>query len=190
MKAHDKISGQLAGIPTVYVAADAADRSSWVKMFGGRNVVCDGMHTALHRLLLRDFVDWAPASVSIGYGGEYSQPADPNTTPPAPTGARVAPASTDTYVRKAILDAPILQAEDPGVVGAKRAKYTAIVAPDALTTGATDRPFIDELGLVAANGTLLAHYVTPADGSGNTTKFSKTSLEWLIIEWEIDYVGS
>lgn len=176
----------------MYSAADPDDRSTWTLLVGGKNVICTGMWDSVHNLLLRNFSDWMPTEVSVGFGGDYDQPADPVATPPSDTGARVAALFSDTYVRKPIQSIPILQVTDPAVPSEYHARYIALVSPDGLTTDIGDplRPYINELGLMASNGTLLAHYITPDDGGGNATQFSKTDLEWLVVEWEIEFIGA
>lgn len=178
----DKVTGAFSGKPSIYTATDPDDRGTWNLVVEGENVVCIGMHTSIHNLMLRNFSDWMPSKVSVGYGGDYTQ-----ATPPVVQAARVEPLFADTFVRKPILDIPVLQVADP--VSNFTAKYTAMVAPDGLVTGAGDRPYINELGLMSENDTLLAHYITPLDGL-LATQIVKTDLEWFVVEWEIEFIGA
>jgi hypothetical protein len=74
----------------------------------------------------------------------------------------------------------------------RRIHYSSILAPEDGVTSSDNpsRPFIDELGIEAANGVLLAHYVSDADANGRTIKQVKTNLEWLVIDWEIQFVAT
>lgn len=192
MQVQDTFRGSFRGRPRIYKCSTPSDPQTWELLEEGPNIVCDGMYDAVHNLLLRNFTEWSPTEISVGFGGDYSQPDDPVGSPPSDTGARVAPLASDTYVRKPIQSIPILQVTDPAVPSSTRATYIALVDPDGLTTdvGDPDKPYINELGLLAANGTLLAHYVTAADGGGNATQYTKTDLEWFVVEWEIEFVGA
>ena len=190
------MTAQIRGIPALYSVPahlDPEDPTNWIPLRQSRNIICIGMHDCVHNLLLRNFEDWQPTTVVLGYGGDYDQPADPDTTPPANQGSRQAPVFTDTYVRKVLYRAPIVQVKPDELVSERRTHYISIVRPDdSITdTGDPEKPHIDEFGLEAANGTLLAHFVTPEDpDSGLAEKYAKSSLEWLVIDWEIEYVGA
>lgn len=191
IKVFDNLRGEFRGKPSLYTCTDPDDRSTWTLLHEGHNVVCTGMYDSMQNLLLRNFTDWMASEVSVGFGGDYNQPADPVASPPADTSARVPALFADTYVRKPMQSIPILQVTDPATPSELHAKYVAMVDPDGFTTDTGDplRPYINELGLMAANGTLLAHYITPLDGLV-ATRFTKTDLEWLVVEWDIEFIGA
>lgn len=153
--------------------------------FGGDNIVCVGMHDTVQRLLMRDFELWQPARIAIGCGGEFNEFG-------GFAGSRQAPTYTDSKMRRPIMTTPLVQITQSGMVEERRIHYSAILSPEEGVTSAGDpiRPFIDELGIEAANGVLLAHYVSDSDENGRTIKQVKTNLEWLVIDWEIQFVAT
>lgn len=176
------------GKPRIYSVPSNLDptiKENWIPKFGGNNMVCVGMHDTVQRLLMRDFELWQPARIALGYGGEYTQLG-------SYTGLRQAPAYQDRAMRKTIMTTPLVQITQSGMTEERRIHYSSILEP---LEGVTDpenpdRPFIDELGIEAANGVLLAHYVSDSDASGRTLKQVKTNLEWLVIDWEIQFVAT
>ena len=178
------------GRPTLWSApagADITDRNNWRLLYSGKNTICVGMYESLFHLMRRDFDDWQPASIALGYGGDYSQ-----TSVPADIGSRVAPAYTDDSVRKSYYVAPIVEVKEDPVITEKKVHYIAIVRPESGNTDPDDVsvPYLNEFGLLANNGTLLAHYITAADGvTGRAIQYAKSELEWLIIDWEIELIG-
>jgi hypothetical protein len=176
------------GKPRIYSVPAHLDpkvKENWTLKFGGKNMVCVGMHDTVQRLLMRDFELWQPARIALGYGGEYTQTG-------SYTALRQAPAYYDTAMRKTIMTTPLVQITQSGMTEERRIHYSSILDPIEGVTSSDnpDRPFIDELGIEAANGTLLAHYVSDADSSGRTLKQVKTNLEWLVIDWEIQFVAT
>ena len=171
----------------VPAAGDPSDRSQWRGADGGRNVVCYGMYDALQQLLLRNFDDWQPASIALGYGGDYSQ-----TVPAADQGARVAPLHADDFMRKQFYAVPLVRAEADPVLTERKAHFVAIARPEEAVTDPddSDAPYLNEFGLLAENGALLAHYVPPTDGvSPVAARYAKSPFEWLVVDWEIELIG-
>lgn len=184
------------GAPSLYSVQahrDPTDPNNWIPLMQSWNTICVGMYDCVHNLLLRNFEDWQPTSIVLGFGGDYDQPEDPDTTPPADQGVKQEPAYTDAYVRKELFRAAIVQAQPSELTGEHRVHYIAIIRPDDALTDPDDpdRPYINEFGLEAYNGTLLAHFVTAEDlDTGRAEQYAKSNLEWLVIDWEIEFVGS
>jgi hypothetical protein len=186
----------IRGTPSLYTVpanADPWDISARQLVHQGTNTVCFGLYDAMLQYLLRNVDDWAPTSIVLGFGGDYDQPEDPDTTAPSDQGVRVPPTHSDAYVRKPFFSAAIQQTKEGIPTTERRAVYVAVIRPDDANTDPEDedRPFIDELGLEARNGTLLAHYITSPDLTtvGETQKFAKSSLQWLVIEWTLEFIG-
>lgn len=186
MMAQSKLTSVILGRPSIYsvpACVDPTDTNNWKLLHQGQNTICTGMYQAMTNLLMRNFDDWQPTTVVTGFGGDWDQAATANQ------GSRQPPAFTDILVRKPIFYAPIVQVTP---TTANRFYYVAIIRPDDGNTDAGDptRPYINELGLLAHNGTLLAHYVTPVTGSGSTaTQYAKSNIEWLVIRWELEFSG-
>lgn len=197
-------SGKLRGRPTLSVVPAVIDGvrvtdptdSRWEShktvVMTGSNIICEGMYSAIQGMMCRDFDDWQATSIQVGYGGDYSQPPDPTSPLPSDQGERVPPAFTDAYVRKPLFTAAIRLAAPSAVVGEYRWTFTATLSPFEGETdvGEPTRPFINEFGLLAANGTLLAHFIPPADGGGLAERRSKTDLEWWVIQWDVEFIGT
>jgi len=161
-------------------------------VFSGPNLVCTGLYSAIQGLMSRNVSEWQAASVQVGYGGDYDQPADPDNQSPADQGERIGPVFTDAYVRKPIFSAPIRLATSSDVLSSYRWSYSAVISPfEALTDiGEPTHPFINEFGLLAANGELLAHFIPAADDLGRAERRQKSDLEWWVIVWDLEFVGS
>lgn len=190
-----ELEASIKGWPTLYTVPahrDPLDPRNWIPLRQDRNIICVGMHDAVHNLLLRNFEDWQPTTVVLGFGGDFDQPADPEATPPTNQGARIAPAFSDTYVRKPLFRAPIVEVKPSELTSERRAHYIALVRPNDANTDPSDpdRPYIDEFGLESNNGVLLAHYVNVEDPDTQLAeKNAKSDLEWLVVDWEVEFVG-
>lgn len=190
----EKTSAVIAGYPSIYavpLGLNPMNPEHRRLVHAGQNIICVGMYDAALNYLLRNFEDWQATSIVLGFGGDYNQPDDPDDV--ADQGSRQPAAHTDTYVRKVLYRAPIVQVTESPLAEERRMHYIAIVRPDEALTdvGDPDAPFINEFGLEAYNGTLLAHYVTPADPDTNRAEqYAKSDVEWLVIDWEIEFVGS
>jgi len=191
----DRCGGLLRGRPTLYTVpqgADPYDATARRLLQTGRNTICYGFYDAMQRYLLRDFDAWSPTGLVLGYGGDYDQPDDPDTTAPSDQGARIAPAVTDAYVRKVFYRGAVQQAKEGSPTTDRRVVYVAVVKPSDGVTDVDDvtRPYLNEIGLEARNGVLLAHYVTDVDpDTGRAQRFAKAAYQWLVCEWEIEFVG-
>lgn len=187
----DNVSLKAQGRVKVYAVADLAELEHASPVVDSGNVVCSGFYDCVQRLLMRDFEDWQPTNITIGYGGDYNQPTDPVATPPSDQGERVAALNTDTYVRKEITSIPLVQVTEGDIISERRFTYVAIARPFEAVTDEEDatKPFINEFGLKAYNDTLLAHYITPEDVTGRAERFQKSSVTWLVINWEIKFSG-
>lgn len=190
MIAASKMPLKMEGRPSVFTVpacADPLDTANWSPLIEGKNIVCVGMYDSMLHMLLRDFDDWQPASMAIGSGGDLSLSAGSYIATPT----RQPPTHSDTAMRRQNFVAPIVQVI-PGNTVTRTAVYVAIVRPDDANTGSVEAPYINELGLLATNGTLLAHYVTPEDLTNATRpslKYAKSNLQWLVIKWEIEFTG-
>lgn len=187
MTPQSKIESSITGRPSLFSASscvDPLDTNNWTLIHEGKNTICSGMYQSVTNLLMRNFDDWQPTTIVTGYGGDWDQAVTANQ------GSRQPPDFTDTIVRKPLFYAPIVQVL-PSAPG--RFYYVAIIRPADGTTDLLDpaRPYINELGLLAHNGTLLAHYVTPlAAGGSIATRYSKSNVAWLIIRWELEFAGA
>jgi len=186
---------RLRGSPAVYgvpADGDPHDPAQRRLLVAGQNTICYGMYDAVQRFLLRDFDAWAPANLVLGFGGDYDQPEDPVTTPPTDQGTRIGPAHSDAYMRKPFYAGPIQQVRVGTPTTDRRVVYVAVVAPDYGVTDEddVDRPYLNELGITARNGTLLAHYI-PESGvvDGRAERYAKSSAMWLVVEWTVEFVG-
>jgi hypothetical protein len=138
------------------------------------NLVVNSASSVLLGLLQRDFGNFAPTNIGIGDGGDLEQDAKIDS------GARVAPAATDTEIRSAVSKVPITQVE-VDATNPNKITYIAVAKPTEAVT-----PSINELTLESANGTLISHFVTESDSTGRARKYPKSSLEYLIIRWTIE----
>ena len=186
MRTSSNFPATVVGRPSIYsvpVGVDPSDANNWQEIHAGVNTICVGMYDSMHNMLMRNFDDWQPTTITTGFGGDWDQAATANQ------GSRQPPAFTDAAVRKPIYRAPIVQVV-PGLD--RRLCYIAIVRPEDGNTDIADatKPYINELGLLANNGTRLAHYVTPiATGQVYATRYAKSQVEWLVIKWEIEFAG-
>ncbi len=157
----------------------------------GENLICTGMFSAIQNLMARDIDNWQAVSVAVGFGGDYTQPATRDASV-SDTGQRVAAAFTDAYMRKPLYTAAIRLADVSAVLTEYRWIYTATLAPFGSDTDIGDplKPYINEFGLLAANGTLLAHFIPPAADDGTTVRRAKTDLEWWVIQWVVEFLGT
>ena len=182
----DFVKPTVRGRPSIFTVpagVDPRDTANWTLVHQGQNVICAGMYQAMTQLLMRNFDDWQATTIALGFGGNYNEDG-------VDQGSRQPPAFTDTAMRKSFFEAPIVQVA-PSIED--RFYYIAIIRPEDGNTDNEDlRPYIDELGLLAANGTLLAHYITPADPLDATiaTQYAKSTVEWLVIRWEIEFAGA
>lgn len=196
LRTTDRPAPRFVGRPALFVApadADPFDPAARTPLAAGRNVVCFGMYDAIqHGFMLRSFDAWAPASIALGFGGDYDQPDDPDATAPTDQGRRVDPQYSDAYVRKQFHVAAVRQVREGLPTSDRRAVFVAVIRPDDGTTDAEDaaRPFLNEFGLLSRNGTLLAHFVPEADpDTGRARRYAKSSALWLVIEWTVELVG-
>ena len=97
----------------------------------------------------------------------------------------MAPDVADTEVRHVLARLPIVQIiPDPD--DETTWDYVAIARPqEAQTTS------LNELGLEAADNTLISHIVTAADpGEVRAKKYVKSSLEYLVLRWTMTFTLS
>lgn len=174
MKLNESLTPQLKGRVTILAGSDMDQLDV---LFEEKNLVVDASQTVLAGLLQRDFVNYAVQFIGVGDGGDFDQAAKVDT------GARVAPAVTDTELRSVIARIPILQV-DVNESDPLEWTYTAVAKKgEAVTTG------FDELSLETTNGTLVSHFITPADTlGGRARKYPKTTLEYLVFKWTIKLV--
>lgn len=134
------------------------------------NLVVAGAQQAIIGLLKGQSDLFTPSFITLGSGGDYEQESSTDT------GSRVGPLYTDTSLRIVESRIPILYADDGDTPTSW--KYVAVARPhEALTAG------FNELGVETENGTLISHFITEADETTRAVKYTKTSLEYLIVEW-------
>lgn len=137
------------------------------------NHISDDAIDILLGLLGRDQEDKMVTVISVGTGGDL------NPATGLDTGARVPPEDEEEEMRRAIFDAPIAHTEVDSIN--KRITYTAV-----LKTEEGNSDTINELGLLSEDGTMLSHFVTPADlVSGRATKYEKTDLLYMVVRWKL-----
>ncbi len=194
----------IRGAPVIYAVPAVVDGqpvvdpsdSRWEsarrEVLAGSNVVCAGMYVALQHIMAREIDDWQAATIDLGFGGDYDQPADPGSTPPSDQGERIPATFSDTYMRKPLFSAAVKLAKSSAVTSAYRWIYSATVHFTEAVTDSNDpeKPFINEFGLMAANGTMLAHFIPSAANDGTTVQRAKSSLEWWVIQWVFEFVGT
>ena len=140
-------------------------------LFSGNNVVVENSKTILQNLLRGKIQDYLPSFISIGDGGDSTQAAGIDT------GTRVAPDVADATMRSTVARIPIIQTI---YVDSDTWEYVAVARPNEALAS-----IINEFGVEAANGSLLAHFVTDPDATtGRATRYIKTSLEYLVIRWQ------
>jgi hypothetical protein len=136
------------------------------------NLVVNGASTVLSKLLQRSFSEYMPRFITLGSGGDLEQLSKVDS------GSRVAPAVTDDSMREVIARLPIILV-DPDETAENTWTYVAIARPvEALSA------IINEFGVESENETLISHFVTATlPGESRSEKFSKSSLEYLVIRW-------
>lgn len=141
----------------------------------GSNLVVNDAEKMLVGLLRRDIANYIPQNVVIGTGGDLEQVSKLDS------GARVAPAATDSEVRQVLARLPIVQVEYDAEANPNQWTYVAIAKPAVAVTGQ-----LNELGLESANGTLISHFVTQPDpGEVRARKYVKSTLEYLVVRWTL-----
>lgn len=107
-----------------------------------------------------------PAWLAVGQGGDLN-------TAGVDTGARVAPDASDAAMRTEVARFPLMAYNTPGT---SEITYTAVVPHTALNS-----TWINEFGVLNDDGALLLHHIPVADGTGKTTRYSKTAaLRWIV----------
>lgn len=115
----------------------------------------------------------AVSIISVGTGGDI------NPATGLDTGARFAPLDTEDAMRQSLLNAPISHVETDSIN--KRITYTSVIKTE---DGNSDS--INEFGLLSEDGTMLSHFITPADPmSGRATKYVKTNLLYMVVRWKL-----
>lgn len=169
MNTQDAFLGHLKGQVVIETVTEEEAKT----LFQGDNLVVTSAQSIIVGLLKRDFANFTPHYITIGDGGDLEQVAKIDS------GARVAPADTDTEVRRVITKLPIVQVENTSETSWT---YVAVASKGEAVT-----PALNELGLEAANGTLMSHYVTPSNGDGRATTYPKVSGEFLVIRWTLEF---
>jgi len=166
----DKMCLSLAGEVTMEFTSQSGDVIQRLHM---SNHISDSAIDILLGLLARDIDDKIVSTISVGTGGDL------NPATGLDTGARFAPQDDEVQMRQAIFDAPIAHVETDSIN--KRITYTAVLKTE---NGNSDS--INELGLLSEDGTMLSHFITPADPvSGRATKYEKTNLLYMVVRWRL-----
>lgn len=164
LTAHDILRLELRGSVELEIGGVVAHRSP--------NLVCDAAVDMLLGLFAGEFDSKAIAYIAVGTGGDL------NPATLLDTGARVAPQEGETQVRREIFRGPIGHVEKNDVT--KEATFTSVAKPESANSDE-----INELGLLTLDGTMVAHYVTPADLSGRATRYTKDALLNMVTRWRI-----
>lgn len=169
MHTSESFAGQLTG----RIAVESVSEETAKKLLTGDNLVVADAQSVIVGLLKREFASYAPHYIVLGDGGDLEQVAKIDS------GARVAPATTDTEMRRVITRLPIVQVESTSDTSWT---YVAVAGKaDAVT------PALNELGLEASNNTLISHYITPSADSGRATTYPKVAGEFLVIRWTLEF---
>ena len=143
-----------------------------LEAFKLKNHISDSAIDILLGLLGREVDEKAVSIISVGTGGDI------NPATGLDTGARFAPLDTEDAMRQSIVNTPIAHVETDSIN--KRITYTAV-----LKTEEGNSDAINELGLLSEDGTMLSHFITPADMSGRATKYVKTDLLYMVVRWKL-----
>jgi len=167
----DKIEIELRGeVEVVFRSLDGTPGEVLVM----KNHISDSAIDVLLGLLARDIEAKIVSTISVGTGGDI------NPATGLDTGARFPPQDTEETMRQPIFDAPIAHIEKDLIN--KRIIYTAV-----LKTEAGNSDSINELGLLSEDGTMLSHFVTPADPGlgGRAKRYEKTNLLYMVVRWRL-----
>ncbi len=134
------------------------------------NLVVNSAADVVVGLLRGKVEDFLPSYICVGVGGDLNQLSGLDT------GLRVGPEITDTSMRSAVARIPIATTEDGAL--SNEWSYVAVARPHEAIS-----PLLNEFGVESSNGTLISHYVSPADSTGRSTRYCKTSLEYLVVRW-------
>jgi len=134
------------------------------------NLVVNSAADVVVGLLRGKVADFLPSYISVGTGGDLLQGSGLDN------GSRVGPSITDTSMRSTVARIPITTTEDGAF--SNEWSYVAVARPNEAIS-----PLLNEFGVESANGTLISHYVSPADSTGRATRYCKTSLEYLVVRW-------
>jgi hypothetical protein len=172
---NDSVSAALRGRVRVYTCpadCDPEARDLGEPILDAPNLVVNGAAKALAKMMQRSFSEFMPRFITLGSGGDLEQLSKVDT------GARVAPAVTDEDIREVIARLSITLVE-PDLTVDNAWTYTAIARPvEALSA------LINEFGVESENGTLISHFITATPpGDVRSEKFSKSSLEYLVVRW-------
>ena len=139
-----------------------------------RNHISDSAIDILLGLLARDLDAKVISTISVGTGGDL------NPATGLDTGARFPPQDTEETMRRSIFDTPIAHVETDSIN--KRIIYTSVLKTE---EGNSDE--INELGLLSEDGTMLSHFITPADLGlgGRATRYEKTNLLYMVVRWRL-----
>lgn len=165
----------LRGSLEVWSAATKPDlKNLGLPDWSAKNLVVNSAVDVVVGLLRGKVEEFLPSYITVGSGGDL----DP--TSGLDTGVRVGPAVTDTVVRKTVARIPITSTEDGAFSNAW--SYVAVARPHEAIS-----PLLNEFAVESADGTLISHFVSEADSSGRSTRYCKTSLEYLVIKWSYTF---
>ena len=175
VKVSDSAAGQLVGnlrvrsVPATVSVEDALSSDVGSVLLDQKNMVVKTAETGIIGVLKGD-MDYAPAYLVIGDGGDLEQISRVDS------GARIGPTVDDTAMRSIIAKIPIVQVTDQGN---DCWTYAGVARPHEAIS-----PMINEFGVESINGVLYSHFVSEPNAAGRSTRYCKTPLEYLIIEWE------
>lgn len=141
-------------------------------LIDGKNLIVSSASNIILGLLRRNFSDFEPRYITIGSGGDLEQVSG------ADSGTRVAPAVSDTAVRRVVARIPIVMVQTDS---ADSITFIGIAKPHEALSGS-----INEFGIESSNLTLFSHFITqPEVGETRARKYPKSSLEYLVVRWTI-----
>lgn len=139
-----------------------------------KNLVTDlAYETLFPRILGRD-PNADIAIISVGEGGNYDAGG-------VFVGSRVAPATTDTVMRREIFRAGIIQIEFPAV---NQVRFTGLLRQaEAVSTS------IDEFGLLSTDGRMISHAINADSGPATpTVPYTKPLGAIFVVKWTLTLV--
>lgn len=139
----------------------------------GKNLIVNQAQDALVGLLKGD-AGYLPKYISLGSGGDFLQGTKTDI------GSQVPAVATSTALRNAVYRIPISMVTDEVD---NTWTFVAIARPEEAVL-----PVINEFGVETENQTMISHVVSPAALDGRATRYTKTSLEFLIVEWTYTFV--
>lgn len=160
---------RIRSVPAEIPLEEAMRSSVGSVVLNQKNMIVKSAEAVIVGLLKGDPA-FFPAYIVVGDGGDLEQ------TSRVDSGVRNPARLEDSAIRSVVARLPIVSVID---AGADCWRYVAVARPSDAHS-----PMLNEYGVETQNGLLVSHFITAAADSGRATRFCKTSLEYLVIEWE------